>query len=229
MNGNKLIELTGVGMRLNDRMVLHDVDFALNSGDFVVITGPNGGGKTTLLRIMLKLLRPTVGRVEYFTSDGSPAQRLSIGYLPQKNSIDSQFPITVREMVEQGLLTSGAPVTASRREDVEEMVALVELSSHIDSPIGRLSGGQMQRALFARALVSRPSVLVLDEPQSYLDKHFERKMMSIIGDVARDTTIVVVSHEVSDLSSIANRHLIVDTTVHICHSNNHLVHSCCDD
>ena len=96
--------------------------------------------------------------------------------------------------------------------------------------IGRLSGGQLQRALLARAIISRPEVLVLDEPLSYLDKQFEHRIYDIIASMAPTTTIILVSHEMSTIAAMANRHIIVDRKLHICHSANHFIHyDCCDN
>ena len=104
-NNGTIIQLTGVSMKWDRRSVLSDVDLSINKGDFVAITGPNGGGKTTLLRIILKLLRPTSGSVRYFDPSGAEVRHLSIGYLPQKNKIDSHFPITVRQVIASGLMS----------------------------------------------------------------------------------------------------------------------------
>lgn len=211
-----VIELRGIGMQWDGRNVLSDVNLTVSRGDFMAITGPNGGGKTTLLRILLKLLRPTEGRVVYRNLAGGECSRLPIGYLPQKNMIDSRFPISVGDVISSGLMAVGSRDSAECENSVERMLALVELSDKRTAPIGTLSGGQLQRALLGRALISRPEVLVLDEPLSYLDKNFERHIYRILESVAPHTTIVLVSHELSVISTMANRHVIVDNTVHLC-------------
>lgn len=225
---SKLITLDNVGMRWDTRTVLADISLQINRGDFVAITGPNGGGKTTLLKIILKLLRPTCGTVDYWDESGARVQRLSIGYLPQKNMIDSHFPIDVRQVIASGLL--GIKMDKGEKsEQVEKMIDQVGLRSHSDSPIGDLSGGQLQRALFGRALISDPSVIVLDEPLSYLDKHFEHRIYDIIGELASGHTIILVSHEVSAIAEMANRHWIVDHTIHECTAAHHFMRLSCDD
>ncbi len=225
---SKLITLDNVGMRWDKRTVLADISLQINSGDFVAITGPNGGGKTTLLKIILKLLQPSSGSVDYWDEAGARIQRLSIGYLPQKNMIDSHFPIDVRQVIASGLL--GHKMSKCEKSElVERMIDQVGLRSHGDSPIGDLSGGQLQRALLGRALISNPSVIVLDEPLSYLDKHFEHRIYDIIGELAPEHTIILVSHEVSAIAEMANRHWIVDHTLHECTAAHHFMRQSCDD
>lgn len=218
-----ILELQDISMRWQDRCVLSHISLAVFPGNFMAITGPNGSGKTTLLRIMLRLLKPTSGRVIY----GSGLLSDSIGYLPQKNMIDSHFPITVREVIASGLLARHTP---SRQvcHDVEDMLHTVGLDAHADSSIGQLSGGQLQRALLGRAMISKPSLLVLDEPLSYIDKRFEKKMYDIIDELSKSTTIILVSHEMSTISSMANRHIIVDRTIHECSARHHFVMSDCE-
>lgn len=221
-----LITLSGVGMQYDGggRTVLTDINATVCHGDFVAITGPNGGGKTTLLRIILGLLRPTEGAVSY-CGGCSPA----IGYLPQKNSIDSHFPITVREVVATGLLADRTLPAAEKAARTDEYIRLVDLAAHADHPIGRLSGGQLQRALLGRALVSRPTLLVMDEPLSYLDKHFEARLYDILRSVREHSTILLVSHEMSHIDSMATCHWIVDGTLHKCNAPHHFGHSGCDE
>lgn len=222
-----IIRLTDVSMIYDRKTALTDINLSINRGDFLAITGPNGGGKTTLLRIILKLLNPTHGKVDYF-SNGEPSKQLSIGYLPQKNMIDSRFPITVRDVVALGLYGSMID-NDTRRTAISDALLTVGMSEKSSECIGDLSGGQLQRALLARAIISRPDVLVLDEPLSYIDKSFEHQMYDIISDIARKTTVILVSHEISTIASMANRHVIVDRTLHFCHSANHFIHyDCCD-
>lgn len=213
-------------MTWEQRQVLSDVDLTVDSGDFIAITGPNGGGKTTLLRIILKLLKPSTGRVVYY-SDGQPVDTLPIGYLPQKNMIDSRFPITVGEVVSSGLLAKKEMTHAKEDRLVDATLSLVDLVDHRDASIGKLSGGQLQRALLGRALVSSPEILVLDEPLSYLDKQFEARIYDIIAAVAPTTTIILVSHEMSRIAAMANRHVIVNHTLHFCGAAHHYFSSPC--
>ncbi len=222
-----IISLRDISRTWEGRTVLSDINLDVNLGDFIAITGPNGGGKTTLLRIILRLLTPSTGTVTYL-HEGVPTDSLSIGYLPQKNMIDSRFPITVEEVVASGLLGSGISKQESRRLTAETL-GLIGLSGHSSKSIGTLSGGQLQRALLGRAVISHPSVLVLDEPLSYVDKQFEHYIYDLVAELSHDTTILLVSHEMSTIADMANRHLIIDHTLRECHSAHHHVHYDCDN
>lgn len=216
-----MIALDHVTLTRDGRRVLDDVSFVVNEGDFVAVTGPNGGGKTTLLRIILGLLRPTSGTVK--VSAGT-----SIGYLPQKNQIDSHFPITIREVVESGLAAVKGLSRSERSAKVERVLGMVEMEGHAGRPIGELSGGQLQRTLLGRAIISEPGLLVLDEPLSYIDKRFEEHLYSLIGEIARTTTILLVSHEMTAIAGMASRHIIVDGGVHECSAAHHFIRTDCD-
>ncbi|WP_290158953.1 ATP-binding cassette domain-containing protein [uncultured Duncaniella sp.] len=222
-----IISLRNISKRWEGKTALTDINFDVRQGDFIAITGPNGGGKTTLLRILLKLLKPTEGNLTYYR-DGKPADELSIGYLPQKNLIDSHFPIDVEEVIASGLIGENLPSNKVKSR-VKETIGLMGLESHAKASIGNLSGGQLQRALLGRAIISRPKLLVLDEPLSYVDKRFEHYIYDLVAELAKTTTLLLVSHEMSTIAGMANRHLIIDHTLTECHSAHHHVHYDCDD
>lgn len=228
----ELIRLHHVSMVWNGREALADVNLTVRRGDFVAVTGPNGGGKTTLMRIILKLLRPTSGSVEYLR-DGRVTDHLRIGYLPQKSLIDTKFPITTAEVIASGLAAKKMPAQQARQL-LERTLDTVGLQDHRSKPIGILSGGQLQRTLLGRAIISDPRLLVLDEPLSYVDKRFEHRIYEIIGALAdAGTTIILVSHEMSTISGMATRHFLVDHTLTECTAEHHRVaggtfaHDCC--
>lgn len=221
-----MIELDHVWMQWDNRIALQDVSFSIDEGDFVAITGPNGGGKTTLLRIVLKLLKPTQGRVVY-REQGREVKDLVVGYLPQKNMIDQRFPISVEEVISSGLLSQKLDRTEVANQ-VAKIIDMVGLKEHAHRPIGNLSGGQLQRALLGRAIISQPRVLVLDEPLSYVDKRFEGRIYEIVSQLSRNTTILLVSHEMSKISTMANRHIIIDKQLHECSASHHYITTECE-
>lgn len=212
-------------MRRESRMVLDDVSLCVGKGDFLAITGPNGGGKTTLMRIILGLLKPTAGSVRYFESGRPTSAQPKFGYLPQKNAIDSHFPISVEETVASGLMMEK---TADKDKLVDDTLRLIGLEDLRRRPIGQLSGGQLQRTLFGRAIIRHPDILVLDEPLSYIDKRFETRLYEIIKELSAHTTILLVSHELSSIASMANRHLIIDRTLTECHATHHYIPPVCE-
>ena len=221
-----MIELDHVWMQWDNRIALQDVSFSIDEGDFVAITGPNGGGKTTLLRIVLKLLKPTQGRVVY-REQGREVKDLVVGYLPQKNMIDQRFPISVEEVISSGLLSQKLDRTEVANQ-VAKIIDMVGLKEHAHRPIGNLSGGQLQRALLGRAIISQPRVLVLDEPLSYVDKRFEGRIYESVSQLSRITTILLVSHEMSKISTMANRHIIIDKQLHECSASHHYITTECE-
>ena len=224
---NKMIELDSVAMQWDNHIALQNVSLTINEGDFLAITGPNGGGKTTLLRLILRRIKPTSGKVIY-RSHGKEVENLEIGYLPQKNQIDSRFPITVEEVVSLGLMSQKKLSKQERKEKVSQTIALMGLEEHANRLIGELSGGQLQRTLLGRAIVSNPRVLVLDEPLSYVDKSFEGRLYDIIAQLAKHTTIILVSHEMTRIATMANRHIIIDRTLHECSAEHHYIATECN-
>ena len=164
-----------------------------------------------------------------FYADGAKVSKLPVGYLPQKNQIDSHFPISVREVVASGLLGIKDLSREECRQRVDKVLDEIEMAAYAERPIGRLSGGQLQRTLLGRAIISEPRVLVLDEPLSYIDKRFESHIYDIIASLAPHTTILLVSHEMTTIASMANRHIIVDRYISECSAAHHYVRTECDD
>ena len=224
---NGIIELQDVKVSYDRSPVLNEVSLSVDEGDFIAITGPNGGGKTTLLRVVLKLLKPSSGNVVY-RCNGKNVDTLPIGYLPQKNMIDLRFPVTVNDVIASGLLSSFKQrITKENKAKIEEIIEMVGVGDFRNKSIGELSGGQLQRSLLGRALISEPKVLVLDEPLSYVDKKFEHQIYNIIEDLSKHTTIILVSHEMSVIAGMANRHFIVDHGLHECSARQHYVPTFC--
>ena len=225
---NKIIEISDLTVSFDGSKALDSVSANVEKGDFIAITGPNGGGKSTLLKSMLKLLRPTSGSVTYYW-EGEAAERLRFGYLPQKSTIDSRFPITVEETVASGLLGNRhGSYSSDMRQRIDATLALMGIDSLRRQTIGTLSGGQLQRTLLGRAIISDPDIVVLDEPLSYVDRMFVEQIYGIIADISKRATIILVSHEMTVISEMANRHWIVDRTLHECHATHHYLHTECE-
>ncbi len=177
-------------------------DLELAEGDFASLVGPNGGGKTTLLRLMLGLLQPQRGRILVFGRPPAAARR-EIGYLPQHAAHDPRFPISVLEVVLMGRLAGGRPRGLFRAADREAAVAAlaeVGLADLRRRPFASLSGGQRQRVLIARALACAPRLLLLDEPTASLDAHIEEEFYALLQRLNRRLTIVLVSHDLGFVS-----------------------------
>lgn len=212
---NTQIEIAGLSVNYDSVVALENISYRINPGDFVGITGPNGGGKTTFLRALLGLIKIRKGSILFYR-DGMQVPDLNIGYLPQKNLIDHRFPITVSEVIESGFLGKYGSVASQKERDekTEKVLVQMGLSDLSDRAIGKLSGGQMQRVLLGRALVSSPEILVLDEPSSYVDKSFEERMHVILKEEnEKGTTILYVSHQTEALSEVVDRMVCIDGTL----------------
>ena len=209
---NKIIAIENVWLSYTDKNILEDINLDIYQGDFLLITGPNCGGKTSLLRTILRLQSPTKGQITFFRQ-GEPVSSLDMGYLPQKNSIDSRFPITVEEVVASGLMgnTQKGNTKFDSKKEIDEMLDLMGITALRNKPIGVLSGGQLQRSLFGRALISKPEMLILDEPASYIDRQFGNRMFEILRDLSSNgTTIMMVSHEIEPFITLSNRNLYIN-------------------
>jgi zinc transport system ATP-binding protein len=217
---NAEVELRGVGYRYGEVTVLEGVDLRVEPGDFLGIIGPNGSGKTTLLRIVLGLLAPGRGTARLF---GSPPATFRewrrVGYVPQRATIDRGLPATVREVVETGLgaaLGWFARASAEGRGRVREALERVGMAAHASTRASALSIGQQQRVLIARALVSAPELLVLDEPTGGIDPEAEGTLYALLRHLNRDrgVTVIMVSHDIGavarEVTTLAclNRRLI---------------------
>ncbi|MBR3951075.1 MAG: metal ABC transporter ATP-binding protein [Bacteroidaceae bacterium] len=207
---NIIAALEGISLSYEQKTILHNVNLTISNRDFVVITGANGGGKTSLLRLLLKLIKPTAGSVTYY-SDGKEVDGLHIGYLPQKNMIDSRFPITVEEVVASGLYAS--QIAKEEKMRVESTVDMFGLKGFLSRTIGELSGGELQRALLARSVISQPQLLVLDEPLSYIDEAFAPRIYDILSQMSPSCAIVMVTHHPDKVASLATRMMRIDAGI----------------
>jgi zinc transport system ATP-binding protein len=196
------IELRGVSFSYGELPVLEDVDLVVEPRDYLALLGPNGGGKTTLLRLVLGLLRPSRGSVRVLgeTPEGA---RGRVGYVPQRVRFDPDFPIRLIDVVRMGRLRRPhmlRPFSARDRAVADRALATVELAGLAERPIGALSGGQVQRALIARALALEPELLLLDEPTASLDERIGKGVWELLADLSRSMTVVVISHDIGAIS-----------------------------
>ena len=196
-----IIEIKNLSAGYDGRTVLHDVNLSIYERDFLGIIGPNGGGKTTLIKCILGLLKPTGGEIIFHTSEKASTKTTStfLGYLPQYNSIDRKFPISVEEVILSGLsiqksLTSR--FTPEQKEKGKQIISRMGLEGFEHRSIGQLSGGQLQRALLGRAIISDPAVLILDEPSTYIDKRFEARLYELLAEINKECAIILVSHDI---------------------------------
>ncbi|MSO94283.1 MAG: ABC transporter ATP-binding protein [Thermoleophilia bacterium] len=211
-----VVELEGVSFAYRAGVrVLEDVSFEVSAGEFVAIAGPNGGGKTTLLRLVLGLERPTTGTVRVFGQvGGKSVDGARIGYLPQRARVVGEAPVTVREVVSTGRLTSAGiwgPLRRSDREAVARAIETVGLSDRADSPLRTLSGGMQQRALIAKALASEPTLLALDEPTTGVDAESQDSLGVLLEELRTQfgVTILYVSHEFGAVEHVVDRIVLV--------------------
>jgi zinc transport system ATP-binding protein len=196
--------------------VLEKANVVLNEREFVSIVGPNGGGKTTLLKLILGLLEPKSGSISVFGQMPEKGRKW-IGYLPQYTSLDSQFPVTALDVVLMGRLGKTRKLgfyTKNDREIAHAMLKRVGLNQLHHRPLNALSGGQKQRVLIARALVSSPKLLLLDEPTSSLDEYVEQELYDLLLELNQELTIAVVSHDVAYVSRYVEKVICVNREVH---------------
>jgi zinc transport system ATP-binding protein len=195
--------------------VLRDVDLAVEPGEFVAIAGPNGGGKTTLVRLALGLERPAAGSALLY---GEPAhsfsRRSTLAYLAQRAQVGTEAPATVREVVAAGRLAAGpllGPLRAGDRAIVTEAIERVGLAAVAGKPLAHLSGGQQQRAFIAKALAGEPALLVLDEPTTGVDVEAQEALAALLERLHRElqVTVLYVSHEFGAVERFVERLVLV--------------------
>ena len=197
---------------------LKGVNLQVFAGEFMGLVGPNAGGKSTLLRLILGLLEPQVGRIRVLGLPPREARR-RLGYVPQHPSFPRDFPISVEQVVLMGRLGVGPRVgwyRAADRAAARKALGEVEAEDLARRRIGTLSGGQLQRVLLARALVGQPEVLILDEPTANIDQRLEGDIFDLLAVLKGRLTILVVSHDIAFISSYVDRVACLNRTL-ICH------------
>ncbi|MBM3207779.1 MAG: ABC transporter ATP-binding protein [Chlamydiae bacterium] len=204
MTSNLAIDVRNIVHSYDRNIVLENVNFEVKQGDFIGIFGPNGGGKTTLLKLLMGFEKPTSGKIKLF---GKSPEKLRpyVGYVPQIQQLDKRFPITVLEIVMMAFLSKTnlfGKIPKKYTEKALEALAQVGLENKINHTFGTLSGGQAQRVLIARAIANDPKILFLDEPTASVDPQAEEEILHILDSLKGQTTILMVTH---DLQTILNK------------------------
>nr|WP_203529652.1 ABC transporter ATP-binding protein [Pseudodesulfovibrio sp. JC047] len=199
--------------------ILEDVTLRIERGDYLAVLGPNGGGKSTLLKLMIGLLKPTAGSIHVLgLPPGEAGGR--IGYLPQHTHVGQSFPITVLDAVCMGLVKPGFSGIAGifhlgeTREKARQALARVNMQDFASRNLARLSGGQKQRVFIARALVDDPELLLLDEPTASVDSSSRYSLLRLLAELNEEMTVIMVSHDISSLASGVKSVACVNKTLH---------------
>ena len=213
---NPIIQVDGLSASYDHKTVLSKVKLTVYEHDFLGVIGPNGGGKTTLIKSILGLHQADTGKIRFF-KQGKEVPEIKMGYLPQYNTIDKKFPISVYEVILSGLSKQKSlfrRYNDEHHESVRQMIVRMGLEGLEHRAIGELSGGQLQRTLLGRALVSNPEVVILDEPSTYIDKRFETKLYSLLEEINQERAIILVSHDIGTVLKNVKTIACVNETVH---------------
>jgi zinc/manganese transport system ATP-binding protein len=205
----EVLAVEGVSVRLSGREILQDVSFSIGQGEFTALIGSNGAGKTTLLKVILGLQPPTAGTVRV-AGQARSRRAGTIGYVPQKIALDPDMPLRARDLVGLGLDGNrlGIPLPSARRRAlIDEMLRAVDAERFGDARVGNLSGGEQQRVLIAHALISRPRLLLLDEPLANLDIASEQDVVALLAQVAREqqVSVLISAHDMNPLLPVMDR------------------------
>lgn len=208
-SSSEILAVEDVSVSFSGREILRDVSFRCEAGEFIGLIGSNGAGKTTLLRVIMGLVAPTSGTVRVAGKARSSRDPL-IGYVPQKIGLDPDMPIRARDLVGLGIdgHRFGMPrPTAKRNALIDAMLDAVDASRFADARVGNLSGGEQQRIMIAHALISRPRLLLLDEPLANLDIASEQEVVALLGQIAKEQRIAVLisAHEMNPLLPVMDR------------------------
>ncbi len=214
---SKLLEIKNLSVSYDHDVVLADVNIDIEERDFLGVIGPNGGGKTTLIKAILGLVKPASGKIQFNISEKR------IGYLPQINQIDKRFPITVIDVVRSGKAElRNFSLFGKNKEEIAYAESLLNEMGvlHLrDKPIGELSGGQMQRVFLCRSLMNKPELLVLDEPDTFVDNQFESELYEKLKELNKRMAIILVSHDVGTISYYVKTIACVNRKLHYHPSN----------
>ena len=211
-----LVQIHNLSVGYGQNLILQNVSLSIRQFDFIGVIGPNGGGKTTLLKALLGLLLPFSGEI-IFDESMTEGNTHRIGYLPQINNIDRKFPVTVFDVVRSGLMSRKrltGRYSLEENERANNLMTEMGIYNIRSKAIGELSGGQIQRALLCRALVNNPKLLVLDEPNTYVDNRFERELYEKLKMLNEKLAILLVSHDLGTISTYVKSYACVNGSLH---------------
>ncbi len=209
-----LLEMHSLSASYGANVVLQDVDFRVSENDFIGVIGPNGGGKTTLLKIILGLLKPIKGKMVF---NEELLNGKSIGYLPQMSTADINYPVTVTDIILSGLMIRKTIISGMSSSDKLKARTVIDelgLTGMSKSTLNELSGGQMQRVFLGRAIIGSPRLLLLDEPGNFVDTTFENDFYEKLKDLNKRMAILMVSHDVGTISSHIKSFACVNRSLH---------------
>lgn len=216
--GDSIISIKDVSFSYSGPVILEGINLEVEDGEFLGVVGPNAGGKSTLLKLILGLLEPVSGTVDVLGCDPQSASR-KIGYVPQYPAFGRDFPITVEQVVLMGCLGNSSLFGGNSRQDrwiAHRAMVETEVESLAKRQISTLSGGQLQRVLVARALACGPQILILDEPTANIDMRVESDIFDLLKHLNQRMTIILVSHDVGFISQFVNRVACLNRTL-VCH------------
>lgn len=223
----KLVSLKNINFAYEENLILKNINLEINNGDYLGIIGPNGSGKSTLIKLMLNFLKPLSGKIELFGQDIEQFRDWGkIGYVAQRSTyFNTAFPATVEEVVAANLSSQIGLFKSIKKEHLNRVKQVLEFVGMVDKKkklIGNLSGGQQQKVFIARALVSRPRIIFLDEPTMGIDLDSQREFYNLLGKLNKELkiTIVMVSHDVGVVTEKATRLVCVGNRTLLVHNNN---------
>ncbi|MDC1107361.1 ABC transporter ATP-binding protein [Prolixibacteraceae bacterium] len=208
-----LLELNNVSSGYEGKTIINDINLKVYDNDFTAIIGPNGGGKTTLIKTIVGLISPSKGDIKWNTN----SDQNIFGYLPQINHIDRSFPISVLDVVLSGKLSTNNLLKRFRSNTKEEALSLLKemgVAENAKQSIGKLSGGQLQRVFLCRSLINNPQLLILDEPNTYVDTIFEQELYEKLSLLNRRMAILMVSHDIGTVTRYVKQVACVNKTLH---------------
>lgn len=215
---NKLITIKNLTVKYDDYTAIENVNFSIDQNKFVTIIGPNGGGKTTLIKTILGFVKP-------FKGDIIKSPNVKIGYVPQKNSFEQEFPISVSQVILSGDLQSKVKLLHRFKKKnfnrLEDTLKRLDITNLKDMQINELSGGQLQKVLLGRAIISNPNLLILDEPFSNIDTNSTNKYFQLLKKLSETMSILIISHDIGIITSFTDDVICMNKTAHY-HHGSHL-------